>query len=232
MASVFESLSSVNVNEHTEEKGGLTYLSWAWAIEETFKRYPDATYEILRFENNLPYVFDKETGYMVFTRVTINGLTKEMWLPVMDGNNKAMLDHPYEYATKYGKKTVEKATMFDINKTIMRCLTKNLAMFGLGLYIFAGEDLPTVDDNETPNKEETKKKKEPANQEPKKVEKNEPVNQSITEEQLKLLSGLGDLVIKTICGKEKVTNLKELTVISASKWIKYCQGKGMIKDGQ
>ena len=78
MASVFESLVDINVNEHTEEKGKLTYLSWAWAIDETFRRYPDTTYRILKFENNLPYVYDEKTGYMVFTEVTINGLTKEM----------------------------------------------------------------------------------------------------------------------------------------------------------
>jgi hypothetical protein len=138
----FEILSQINVNDKTEKKNGLTYLSWAWAIGEITKKYPDLTYEIEKFENNLPYIFDEKTGYMVFTKVTIQGITKEMWLPVMDSNNKAMLDQPYEYSTKYGTKTVEKATMFDINKTIMRCLAKNLAMFGLGLYIYAGEDLP------------------------------------------------------------------------------------------
>ena len=69
-----------------------------------------------------------------------------MWLPVMDGANKAMKRTPYKYQTKYnGEKTVEAATMMDINKTIMRCLVKNLAMFGLGLYIYAGEDLPETD---------------------------------------------------------------------------------------
>jgi hypothetical protein len=68
-----------------------------------------------------------------------------MWLPVMDGANQAMKHESYEYSTRYGVKTVDAATMFDINKTLMRCLTKNLAMFGLGLYIFAGEDLPDTD---------------------------------------------------------------------------------------
>jgi hypothetical protein len=90
---------------------------------------------------------------MVVTEVTIDKETLEMWLPVMDGANKAMMDKPYTYkgnAWINGKKvevekTVEAATMFDINKTLMRCLTKNLAMFGLGLYIYAGEDLPEVD---------------------------------------------------------------------------------------
>lgn len=138
----FEVLSTINVNDKTEKKNGLTYLSWAWAIGEITKKYPNLTYKIVKFENNLPYIYDEKTGYMVFTEVTIEGVTKEMWLPVMDSNNKAMLDHSYEYSTKYGTKTVEKATMFDINKTIMRCLAKNLAMFGLGLYIYAGEDLP------------------------------------------------------------------------------------------
>ena len=141
----FEKLYRVNVNDYTEEKNGLTYLSWANAWAEVKKIYPDAQYTIKRFDNNLPYVYDENTGYMVFTDVTIEGLTYEMWLPVMDGANKAMKNTAYTYKTKYGEKTVEPATMFDINKTIMRCLVKNLAMFGLGLYIYAGEDLPEVE---------------------------------------------------------------------------------------
>jgi hypothetical protein len=79
------------------------------------------------------------------TEVTIGGKTLDMWLPVMDGANKAMKDKPYSYTTRYGEKTVEAATMFDINKTLMRCLVKNLAMFGLGIYIYAGEDLPEAE---------------------------------------------------------------------------------------
>lgn len=138
---VFNTLSEINVNDHTEEKNGLTYLSWCWAWAEVKKRFPDADYEILKF-NGLPYVYDENTGYMVYTRVCINDITHEMWLPVMDSANKAMKSKPYTYKTKYGEKYVEAATMFDINKTIMRCLVKNLAMFGLGLYIYAGEDLP------------------------------------------------------------------------------------------
>lgn len=148
----FEKLYNINVNEKTEKRKGdngkeLTYLSWAYAVAEIKKLYPDMQYEIKKFENNLPYVYDPLTGYMVFTSVTIDGLTHEMWLPVMNSNNRAMKSEPYEYTTKYGTKTVEAATMFDINKTIMRCLTKNLGMFGLGLYIYAGEDLPEVEQN-------------------------------------------------------------------------------------
>ena len=148
----FEELSKISVNDHTENKNGLTYLSWTWAWSEIKKHCPQASYEILRFENNLPYVYDENTGYMVFTKVTIDNQTYEMWLPVMDGNNKAMLNHSYTYKVKeykdgswtggYVEKNVEPASMFDINKTIMRCLVKNIAMFGLGIYIYAGEDMP------------------------------------------------------------------------------------------
>lgn len=141
---IFENLFKLNVNEQVEKKNGLNYLSWVYSWAEVKKRYPEATYEVKRFgENQLPYVYDENTGYMVFTTVTIEGLTHEMWLPVMDGANKAMKNKPYTYDTRYKKGVVvEAATMFDINKTIMRCLAKNLAMFGLGLYIYAGEDLP------------------------------------------------------------------------------------------
>ena len=122
----FENVYSIDVSKKTEKKNGLTYLTWASAWAEFKKVYPNATYKIKRFENNLPYVWDEKTGYMVFTEVTVDDLTHEMWLPVMDHRNKTLID----------------AGMTDINKTIMRCLTKNLAMFGLGLYIYEGEDLP------------------------------------------------------------------------------------------
>lgn len=162
---VFETLNGINVNGRTEERNGFTYLSWAWAWQEVKKVYPDATYNVHKFgENCLPYVYDPNTGYMVFTDVTINGLTHEMFMAVMDSSNKAMKSEPYTYevdeyawSDKYKKKiktgnkiekTVNAATMFDINKAIMRCLVKNLAMFGLGLYIYAGEDLPEREEQE------------------------------------------------------------------------------------
>jgi hypothetical protein len=139
--SVFATLSAINLNDKVEKKSNLTYLSWTYAWSEVKKHYPDANYEVVFFDD-LPYSHDYKTGYMVFTKVTIEGQTHMMWLPVMDGANKAMKDTEYSYATRYGDKTVEAATMFDINKAIMRCLVKNLAMFGLGIYIYAGEDLP------------------------------------------------------------------------------------------
>ncbi len=145
--SVFETLFNINVGNHIEKKNGLSYLSWPYAWAEVKKIFPNAKYEVKLFgENNLPYIYDEITGYMVFTRVTIEELTHEMWLPVMDNANKTMRAVKYTYDTKYKKNIpVESATMFDINKTIMRCLVKNLSMFGLGLYIYAGEDLPEIE---------------------------------------------------------------------------------------
>lgn len=148
--SIFQTLFEINLNNHIEQKKELNYLSWPYAWAEVKKRFPDATYKIHLFgEKQLPYVFDENVGYMVFTSVTINDLTHTMWLPVMDSANKSMKSKSYTYSTKYKKDIiVEAATMFDINKTIMRCLVKNLAMFGLGLYIYSGEDLPETEENE------------------------------------------------------------------------------------
>lgn len=146
--SVFETLNAINVNDMVEkkktEKSTLTYLSWSSAWQVVKEKFPDVEYEILRNpETNLPYWYDPLTGYMVFTKVTIESQTHQMWLPVMDGTNHAMKAEPYQVQTKYKKFTVPAATMCDINKAIMRCLVKNLSMFGLGLYIYRGEDLPT-----------------------------------------------------------------------------------------
>ena len=144
---IFKSFYSINVNEYMEKKNGLSYISWTYAWAEAKKKFPNITYKVHRFgEKQLPYVFDENTGYMVSTEITIDDLTHSMWLPVMDGSNKAMKNKPYTYDSKFKKGlVVEAASMFDINKAIMRCLVKNLAMFGLGLYVYAGEDLPESD---------------------------------------------------------------------------------------
>jgi len=150
--SLFELLSKINVNDKTEKRNGLTYLSWSWAWSEFKKHVPNAKYEIIRDEKTgFPYMVDG-FGIMVSTRVTANDESHEMWLPVMDGAHKSMKSEKWSYSVNEwsnGKKTgqmiekfVEPATMFDINTAIMRCLVKNLAMFGLGIYIYSGEDLP------------------------------------------------------------------------------------------
>ena len=135
--SVFKTLSTIDCSNKVEKKNGLTYLSWAWAWGITKEKYPDANYKVQYFDGK-PYLFDADLGYMVSTEVTIDGETIPMHLPVMDYRNNAQKNVQY----KNRNATVEPATMFDINTAIMRCLTKNLAMFGLGHYIYAGEDLP------------------------------------------------------------------------------------------
>ncbi len=137
----FEEVYAINVNDKTEKKGDLTYLSWAWAWAEFKKIYPEATYKVNEFDGSFCSGNEK-MGYMVQTEVTAGEQTYEMWLPVMDMRNNTILQ----------------PKMTEINKTIMRCLTKNLAMFGLGLYIYAGEDLPEGDDSEGDDSEGDDKK--------------------------------------------------------------------------
>lgn len=148
--SVFETLNAINVNDMVEkkktEKSTLTYLSWSSAWQVVKEKFPDVEYEIERNpETNLPYWYDPMTGYMVFTKVTLGGQTHEMLLPVLSPSNYAMKDKPYQVKTRYKTYNVPAASMADINRSIMRCLVKNLAMFGLGLYIYRGEDVPSTD---------------------------------------------------------------------------------------
>ena len=185
--SKFEELITINVNDKVEKrtdgKVELSYLSWTYAWREFKKVYPDAKYEIKKFEHYdntnfttlVPYMFDEQTGYLVNTEITADGQTYEMWLPVMDNKNKAMKNKPYTYKTQYGEKTVEAATMFEVNKAIMRCLVKNMAMFGLGLYIYAGEDLPENANDKTEEQDKALKALSIADE----------IRECVTEEQLK-----------------------------------------------
>ena len=154
---VWTTQAAVDCSEKINTKGTMSYLSWAWAWAEFKKVNSEATYMVDLY-NGKPYLGDAVLGYMVSTTVTVGDLTIPMHLPVLDGANKAMKAEKYEYEVKewvnrkwtgkYIGKPVQPASMFDINTAIMRCLTKNLAMFGLGLYIYAGEDIPSIDDSE------------------------------------------------------------------------------------
>jgi len=124
---VFETLNAVNVNEHTEKKNGLTYLSWAWAWGELLKRFPDSTYTIYENRDGWCYHTDGKTCW-VKTGVTVEGKEYIEMLPVMDFKNRSI--------------PADAVTSFDVNKAIQRSLTKAVARHGLGLYIYAGEDLP------------------------------------------------------------------------------------------
>lgn len=147
---IFKTLQAIDCTEHIEKKAEghkATFLSWPWAWGYVASRY-DATYEVLTDElTKLPYFEAPGLGYICRTRVTIEGHTREMWLPVMSDDFRALQADPFEVQRKrkdgtYYKVTIPAADMFDINKTIMRCLVKNIAMFGLGLSLYAGEDLP------------------------------------------------------------------------------------------
>jgi hypothetical protein len=124
-------LLKINVNDHTEKKNGLTYLSWAWAWSEVLKVDPTANYDVEQFTHpdnpnlRVPYQ-DIGGSCIVWVSVTIFGKTVKVQLPVLDYRNKC----------------IPAPNAFDINTSIMRCLTKGIAMHGLGLYIYAGEDLP------------------------------------------------------------------------------------------
>ena len=161
----FDALYSLDLHDKVEKYNDLTYLSWANAWAEFKRCYPSATYRIVKNpENNLPYFADPLIGIMVYTEVTVDGIAHEMWLPVLNSANKSMKLEPYSYQVwdkfkkQYVEKTVEAATMFDINKTIMRCLVKNLAMFGLGLFIYAGEDFPESDPSDMCQQTDVSKK--------------------------------------------------------------------------
>jgi len=127
MENYFTELNKINVNDKVEEKNGLSYLSWSFAWGELKKRHPDATYTIYENKDGLFYHTDGNTAW-VKTGVTVNGIEHIEYLPVMDFKNKSI--------------PVANITSFDVNKAIQRSLTKAVARHGLGLYIYAGEDLP------------------------------------------------------------------------------------------
>lgn len=171
-------LLAKNVNDMTEKKNGLTYLSWASAWGEVLKVDPEANYKVKLFDG-MPFCGNNKIGYMVFTELTINGITRECYLPVMDYRNKSILDG---------------VTSFDINKTIQRCLAKNIAMFGLGLYIYKGEDLPEQAEEEAP------------------------ITKPITQAQKDLIFKL-NVNIANVCEYFNVENLDDLTSVQASEVI-------------
>ena len=132
---VFNILDKVDVSAKSEKKGMFTYLSWAWAVRELLRVAPDATWEVHEWGmegNRQPYM-QTEAGCFVKVSVTVNGVTREQVHPVLDNRNKP----------------IKTPDAFQVNTSIQRCLAKSIALHGLGLYIFAGEDLPdnSLDDS-------------------------------------------------------------------------------------
>lgn len=124
---VFDTLNAINVNDRTETKNKLTYLSWAWAWQTVKENYPNATYTIYENEGGMFYHSDGKSAW-VKTGVTIDGIEHIEYLPVMDFRNASI--------------QIDKINSTDVNKSIQRSLTKAIARHGLGLYVYAGEDLP------------------------------------------------------------------------------------------
>ena len=133
--SVFNILDTIDVSSYTEKKGQFTYLSWAYAVRELLKVAPDATWEIHEYNhaNDAPHgeitapFMRTSAGAFVKVTVTVDGISRTQVHPVLDHRNK----------------TVDEPNAFQINTSIQRCLAKAIALHGLGLYIYAGEDLPT-----------------------------------------------------------------------------------------
>lgn len=132
--SIFKTLSEINVNNHVEQKGKFNYLSWAWAVAELRLASPTATWEVVKTDG-LPFC-KTECGYFVEVSVTVEGITLSQIHPVLDNQNK----------------TIPVPNAFQINTSIQRCLVKAIALHGLGLYIYAGEDLPDTDDPPAPGR--------------------------------------------------------------------------------
>lgn len=174
MSNYFNVLNAVDVRDHQEKKNGLTYLSWAWAWAEIKKLHPDANYTIYEDANGCFYHNDGNTCW-VKTGVTVNGIEHIEYLPVMDHRNKSI--------------PLKSVTSFDVNKTIQRSLTKACARHGLGLYIYAGEDLP--EDAESAQKPAQKPQKKPENIEP--MQRPEPAQKRMaTPEQIEFIVNHSD----------------------------------------
>jgi hypothetical protein len=124
--SSFEKLAAVNVNDKLEKKNGLSYLSWAWAVDQLLRADPTATWHYYEKDAGVPFVTFPDGTCMVFCHVAAFGKTMVAQLPVMDHRNQP----------------IKNPNAFQINTAMQRCLVKAIALHGLGLYVYAGEDLP------------------------------------------------------------------------------------------
>lgn len=136
---IYETLREINVNEHTEKKGNLTYLSWVWALDQLYLHYPGAEVEVHKNPDGWPYWTDGRTCWVdVEVKIPTMASTfmsrREFAYPIMNYQNKSI--------------PLDKVTSFDVNTSIQRAITRCIARFGLGFYIYAGEDLPPEENAE------------------------------------------------------------------------------------
>jgi len=163
--SVFDILNAVDVNDKKDTRNGLTYLSWAWAWSEVKKRFPDVNYKVYENDMGFPYHTDGRTAW-VKCGVTIQGVEQIEYLSIMDYRNNSI--------------PLEKVTSVDVIKTIQRCVTKAIGRFGLGLYIYAKEDLPE-DANAGKDQQEDKNASEKSQKASKTAKKDQEVKQPVQE---------------------------------------------------
>ena len=168
--SVFETLRVVDCEKHVEQKGKFSYLSWSWAVDALLERYPKATWEVVKSQDGEPYLVTALGMYFVEVAVTVEGIKRSHIHPVLDNKNRP----------------IEKPDSFQINTSIMRCLVKTIALHGLGLYIYAGEDLPP-DADATPKR----RKKARSSQ-----EEDSPSKAPEPDEKSELRTALRHLVVK------------------------------------
>ncbi len=181
MDNYFEKLSKTNVSAHLERKGQFTYLSWPYAVEQLRLADPAATWEVKRFEGN-PFL-KTECGFFVEVAVTVQGIALSQVHPVLDAKNRP----------------IELPNSFDINTSIQRCLVKAIALHGLGLYVYAGEDLPAADKND----------KSPVREKPEKMEKRPVPLPKVSAEPATTLSAEQIARVKALLG-ETGTSLQRL----------------------
>ena len=201
----FARLFQINVNEHVQTKGQFRFLSWPYAVAQLRLHDPAATWEVKRFDG-MPFL-RSEAGYFVEVAVTVQGITLSQLHPVLDAKNRP----------------IEQPTVFDINTSIQRCLVKAVALHGLGLYIYAGEDLPVGEASNDPVVDE-----QPTPPKPKASVTPLPGEGRISQAQMKYLESLiakTDTDVQRLCDYFHVSNLGELTVAAASRAIKSLEAK-------
>ena len=201
----FARLFQINVNEHVQSKGQFRFLSWPYAVAQLRLHDPAATWEVKRFDG-MPFL-RSEAGYLVEVAVTVQGITLSQLHPVLDAKNRP----------------IEQPTVFDINTSIQRCLVKAIALHGLGLYIYAGEDLPVGEASNDPVVDE-----QPTPPKPKAPVTPLPGEGRISAAQLRYLESLiakTDTDVQRLCDYFHVANLGELTVAAASRAIKSLEAK-------
>lgn len=169
----FDALYEMNLGDKVEKKDGLSYLTWSEAWKAFKEVYPSATFRVITNpDTKLPYFVDPQIGIMVFVEVTADDLTQQCFLPVLNSSMKPMRLEAYNY-TVYDKqnkrqieKTCEAANMFDINKTIMRALVKCCSLYGLGLKLYQGEDIPCDNQDDAADQKKAQQPKRNKNVQP------------------------------------------------------------------